>query len=287
MIRLLALDIDGTLLDSDGRIPTANRDAIARAIDAGVEVALATGRRYEFARPIFESLPEPLTLILSNGAIVKARDGRTLMRRLLPRATAHRVLAGFPEHRGSAAVVFDRHREGQVVFEAIDWEHPRHRRFFEVNRPFLAEVAPLENCLIEDPIQVMFSGGCVQMRTLFERLQQRSSDFSVALTEYVHRDFSLVDIVATGCSKGSALRAWASERGFARDEVMAMGDNLNDLQMLEFAGTAVLMENALPELKARGWAITGSNNDGGVAQAIEQYVLAGSRSSVTSPFQGS
>jgi len=275
MIRLLALDIDGTLLDTEGRIPTANHDAIARAIDAGVEVALATGRRYEFARPIFESLPGPLTLILSNGAIVKARDGRTLMRSLLPRATAQRVLTGFPEHRASAAVVFDRPREGQVVFEAIDWEHPRHRRFFEVNRPFLAEVAPLENCLTEDPIQVMFSGGCVEMRTLFERLQQRPDGFSVALTEYVHRDFSLVDIVTAGCSKGSALRAWAGERGFVRDEVMAMGDNLNDLQMLEFAGTAVLMENALPELKARGWAITGSNNDGGVAQAIDRYVLEG------------
>lgn len=278
MIRLLALDIDGTLLDSEGRIPAANRDAIARAIDAGVEVALATGRRFDFARPIFESLPEPLTLILSNGAIVKARDGRTLMRSLLPRVTAQRVLAGFPEHRASAAVVFDRPREGQVVFEAIDWEHPRHRRFFEVNRPFLAEVAPLENCLTEDPIQVMFSGACVEMRMLFDRLQQRADGFSVALTEYVHRDFSLVDIVTAGCSKGSALRAWAAERGFARDEVMAMGDNLNDLQMLEFAGTAVLMENALSELKARGWAITGSNNDGGVAQAIDRYVLEGSES---------
>jgi Cof subfamily protein (haloacid dehalogenase superfamily) len=275
MIRLLALDIDGTLLDSEGRIPTVNHEAIARAIDAGVEVALATGRRYEFARPIFESLPGPLTLILSNGAIVKARDGRTLMRSLLPRATAQKVLADFPEHRVSAAVVFDRPREGQVVFEAIDWEHPRHRRFFELNRPFLGEVAPLENCLTEDPIQVMFSGGCVEMRALFERLQQRADGFSVALTEYIHRDFSLLDIVTAGCSKGSALRAWAGERGFAPDQVMAMGDNLNDLQMLEFAGTAVLMENALPELKARGWAITGSNNDGGVAQAIDRYVLEG------------
>jgi len=276
MLRLLALDIDGTLLDSDGRIPTANHHAVARAIDAGIEVVLATGRRYDSARPIFEALPDALTLILSNGAIVKARDGQTLMRGLLSRETARAVLAEFAEHRASAAVVFDRPREGQVVFEAIDWEHLRHRRFFEANRPFLAEVAPLEHCLTEDPIQVMFSGGCTEMRHLFERLQQRSDGFSVALTEYQHRDFSLVDIVTAGCSKGSALLAWAAERGLARDEVMAMGDNLNDLQMLEFAGTAVIMGNALPELKARGWPVTGSNNDGGVAQAIDRYVLAGS-----------
>ena len=257
-IRLLALDIDGTMLDSRGRVPAANRDAIARAIEAGVEVALATGRRYDFARPIFEQLPGPLTLILSNGAIVKTRDGETLMRHLLPREIARDVLARAPQHRDSAAVVFDRPREGQVVFEAIDWEHPRHGRFFAANRPFLSEVAPLEACLTEDPIQVMFTGGCVAMRALFDDLQRdgRHGLFSVALTEYEHRDFSLVDVVRAGCSKGTALRDWAERRGFRRDEVMAIGDNLNDLQMLEFAGTPVLMGNALPELKARGWAVT-------------------------------
>ena len=101
-IRLLALDIDGTLLDSQGRIPDENRRAIARAQAAGVEIVLATGRRYEFARAIFEQLPAPLTLILSNGAIVKTREGHTLMRQLLPRATARAgagVYATAPRHR--------------------------------------------------------------------------------------------------------------------------------------------------------------------------------------------
>jgi Cof subfamily protein (haloacid dehalogenase superfamily) len=284
-IRLLALDIDGTLLDSHGRVPPANLAAIARAIAAGVEVSLATGRRYDFARPIFEQLPAPLTLILSNGAIVKARDGVTLMRRLLPREVARAVLARVPQHRDSAAVVFDRRREGQVVFEAIDWEHPLHHRFFASNRPFLSEVAPLEACLTEDPIQVMFTGGCVAMRTVFDDLRaplttrapgaSDTADYSVALTEYEHRDFSLVDVVQAGCSKGTALREWSERQGYRREEVMAMGDNLNDLEMLEFAGRPVLMGNALPELKARGWAITATNDDDGVARAIETFVFAG------------
>jgi hypothetical protein len=275
MIRLLALDIDGTILDSHGQIPEANRDAIARAIASGVEVALATGRRYDFARPIFERLPAPLTLILSNGAIVKTRDGQTLMRQLLPRDVARDVLGRVPQHRESAAVVFDRPREGQVVFEAIDWDHPRHQRFFASNRPFLCEVAPLEACLTEDPIQVMFSGGCVEMRGLFEELQDGTPDFAVALTEYQDRDFSLVDVVRAGCSKGTALRAWSERQGLRPQEVMAMGDNLNDLQMLEFAGTPVLMGNALAELRARGWPVTASNDEAGVARAIETFILAG------------
>jgi Cof subfamily protein (haloacid dehalogenase superfamily) len=243
-----------------------------------VEVVLATGRRFDFARPIIDQLPEPLTLVLSNGAVVKTRSGETIMRDLLPRDIARKVLGRVPEHRPSAAVIFDRPREGQVVFEEIDWRHPRHERFFTANRPFLLEVSPLEACLTEDPIQVMFTGGCRDMRRLFDDLQG-GDDFSVALTEYEHRDFSLVDVVRAGCSKGAALSALADLRGFSRSEVMAMGDNLNDLQMLEFAGTPVLMGNALPELKARGWAITGTNDEAGVAAAIETFIFGGASNS--------
>jgi Cof subfamily protein (haloacid dehalogenase superfamily) len=271
-IRLVALDIDGTILDSKGQIPVANRDAIARVIESGVEVGLATGRRYEFARTVFERLPGPLTLILSNGAIVKSGAGITLARTLLPCDVARAVLARVPQS-SQAAVIFDRPGAGQLVFERIDWEHPRHAPFFAANRAFLSEVTPLAACLTEDPIQVMFTGRCAEMRQLFHTLREDASDYSVALTEYEHRDFSLVDVLRAGCSKGSALRAWAGRQGLRRDEVMAIGDNLNDVEMLEFAGTPVLMGNALPELKERGWAVTASNNEAGVARALETFIL--------------
>lgn len=292
-IRLIALDIDGTLLDSQGQVSAENRAALQAAIDAGVDIVLATGRRYDFARPIFETLPRPLTLILSNGAIVKTPDGETLMRFLLPREIAVDVIARTPEHRRRAAVVFDRPRDGQIVYEQIDWEHPRHRAFLEVNLPFIAERSPLEDAVDEDPIQVMFSGGCGEMRQLFERLRSADSPaaddagcaddadtqrgnwraYSVALTEYLHRDFSLVDIVRAGCSKGTTLRRLAESRGLGPEQVMAVGDNLNDLEMLEFAGCPVVMANGLEELKARGWAVTAGHDESGVARAIETFVL--------------
>jgi len=299
MIRLLALDIDGTLLDSSGQLPDANRQAIARAIDLGVDVALATGRRFDFARPVFEQLPAPLTLILSNGAVVKRRDGETLMKRLLPRDVARQVLAAVPQHRHEAAVTFDRPHAAQIVYQAIDWDHPRHSRFFAANRPYLAEVDPLEDCLTEDPVQVMFTGTCADMRDLFNQLRARAAHdpagapscgaskraavvdespdhrYSVALTEYDFRDFSLVDILQAGCSKGTALADWARERGFAREEIMAVGDNLNDLEMLEFAGCPVVMGNGIPDLKERGWQVTATNDEAGVARAVETFILRG------------
>ena len=290
MIRLLALDIDGTLLDSSGHLPQANIDAIVQAMAHGVEVALATGRRYDFARPIFEQLPAPLTLVLSNGAVVKSREGDTLMRRLLPREIAREVLEAVPQHRHEAAVTFDRPREGQIVYQAIDWAHPRHQKFFETNRPFLAEVDPLESCLTEDPVQVMFTGGCAEMRELFHELRASAGAsplpapaqvveeaanhrYAVALTEYEFRDFSLVDVLQAGCSKGSALANWVRARGYARAEVMAVGDNLNDLEMLEFAGRPVVMGNAIPDLRDRGWAVTATNDAAGVARAVETFIL--------------
>ena len=305
MIRLLALDIDGTLLDSSGRLPGANRDAIARAIDRGVEVALATGRRYDYARPIFEQLPGPLTLILSNGAVVKQRDGQTVMKRLLPREVARDIILSVPQYRHGAAVTFDRPRTAQIVYQSIDWNHPRHGRFFAANRPYLAEVDPLEDCLTEDPVQVMFTGACAEMRELFNRLRAglgtgtppseaeeagacRSDGaakraavvdeapnhrYSVALTEYEFRDFSLVDVLQAGCSKGTALEEWSRRRGYVREEVMAVGDNLNDLEMLEFAGRPIVMGNGIVDLKDRGWTVTGTNDEAGVARAVETFIL--------------
>jgi hydroxymethylpyrimidine pyrophosphatase-like HAD family hydrolase len=300
MIRLLALDIDGTLLDSTGQLPEANRKAIALAIDAGVEVALATGRRYDFARPIFEQLPGPLTLILSNGAVVKKHSGETMLRRLLPREVARQVLQAVPDYRHEAAVTFDRPREGQIIYQSIDWDHPQHHKFFAANRPYLAEMNPLEDCLVEDPVQVMFTGRCAEMRELFNELRVGARPgepgaggipsagarkaaalvddggghrYSVALTEYEFRDFSLVDILQAGCSKGAALEDWARARGYAREEIMAVGDNLNDLEMLEFAGRAVVMGNGIADLKERGWTLTSTNDEAGVARAVETFVL--------------
>jgi Cof subfamily protein (haloacid dehalogenase superfamily) len=275
MIRLVAIDIDGTLLDSHWQLPDANRDAICAAVDAGVEVAIVTGRRYDFARPIIDLIPCSVTAIVSNGAIVRTSNGGTLVRHLLSRAVARDVLAATPAYRDGAAVIFDRPRDGQVVFERIDWTHPSRRGYAERNREFIVEVDPLEAALTEDPIQVMFNGGVAPMRGLVALLRALPSSpaFTVAVTEYVDRDFSLVDVLPAGCTKGATLAAWARRQGYSRDQVMALGDNLNDLEMLEAAGLPVVMGNAVPALLERGWPVTATNDDAGVAAAISRFVL--------------
>ena len=274
-IKLIAIDIDGTLLDSRWQVSEANRKAIAEAIERGIEVVLVTGRRFDFARPIAEQLPDPLTLVVNNGALIKSKDGTTHLRHLLSREVARRVLEATPEFRLGAAVVFDRPREHQVVFEQIDWEDPERKGYFERNREFIAQASPLESCLTEDPIQVMYTGPVERMREVeaILRALPLASEFALAVTEYASRNFGLVDVIHPGCSKGAALAEWAAARGVNREEVMAIGDNLNDREMLEFAGVPVVMGNSVPELKSLGWRETLSNDQSGVAAAIEAYAL--------------
>ena len=277
MIRLIALDIDGTLLDSRWQVPLENREAIRRATDAGIEVALVTGRRFDFARPVLEQIDGPLTLIVSGGALVKRRDGETLVRHLLPAGVARAVLDATGDFRDATALVFDRPQAGQVVHERLDVRDGHRRSYFQRNRDFITEVVPLEAALVEDPIQVMFSGGVTRMRELVALVRglDVAPQIAVAVTEYESRDFALVDVNREGCTKGATLAEWAARLGLARDDVMAVGDNFNDREMLEFAGVPVVMGNAVEELKELGWPVTADNDHGGVAAAIDRFAFDG------------
>src|SRR5262249_1101486 len=143
MIRLLAVDIDGTLLDSRGQLPDAHRDALQEAAAAGIEVALVTGRTFHFARPVARLLPIPLTFIVNNGALVKRVDGTTEIRHIVPRDVARLILESTRAYEDSVALVFDRDpdSERQIVFERMDWSHPRRRGYYDKNRAFIASVA--------------------------------------------------------------------------------------------------------------------------------------------------
>ncbi len=276
MIRLLAIDIDGTLLDSRGRLPDAHRAALAEAVDHGIEVALVTGRSFHFTRPVAELLALPLTLVVNNGALVKTRTGATEMRHLLARNVARQVLACTAAFEDSVAIVFDRPDERQIVFERMDWSHPHRRGYYDKNKAFIAPApAPLAEMLTEDPIQLMFNGSVEPMRALVDALRAAAAAdrYTVAVTEYQPRDFSMVDVNAAGCSKGSTLARWAERRRLTRDEVMAVGDNLNDIEMLRFAGTAVVMGNAAEPIKALGYRQTGTNDEDGLATAVRTLAL--------------
>lgn len=275
-IRFIAVDIDGTLLNSQLHVSAANRAAIAEATRRGIEVALVTGRRYDFAMPVARQIDAPLTMIVNNGALVRTNAGETMLRHLLPRETARRVVVETERWRYATAVVFDRPQANQIMLERIDWNDPTRKGYYERNRKYLAETSPLQDCLDEDPIQVMFTGTVTKMREVDTALQSLPfvESFGVAATVYDDKDFAMIDVIRAGVTKGATLAEWTALRDVPPEEIMAIGDNHNDLEMLSFAGVPVVMGNCVSVLKQRGWHMTASNDEDGVAAAIEQFALA-------------
>ncbi len=273
-VRLIAIDIDGTLLNSQFQISDANLLALRKAHESGVEIILVTGRRHTFAMPIAEVLGFPLWLISSNGAVTKSTTGEFFHRDLLPAGTARKLLGWMNDYRGNAVVTFDREDRGALVIERGDTFHPSISRWMEKNAAYIAQVVPLEDCLVTDPVQAMFCGSVELMRGAEKRLAASGmeEEITVLKTEYVARDLTILDVLNHACSKGHAVERWASRRGIQPQQVMAIGDNYNDVEMLEFAGIPVIMGNACPELLRAGYNRTSSNDDSGVARAIEDVL---------------
>ena len=274
-IRLLAVDIDGTLLSSRFHISEVDLNALRRARDAGIEVILVTGRRYTFALPMAKQLGFDLWLISSNGAITRSLSGENFHRDLLPKETCRQLCAAMLEFRGHTVITFDKENQGALVLERMDELTTSIRQWLEKNLQFIKFVIPIENALVTDPVQAMFCGPIARMREALRCLEASAfeEEITIVRTEYPLRDLCIIDVLNRNCSKGHALERWAAHRGIAREQVMAIGDNYNDVEMLAFAGVPFIMGNACEELRSRGWQLTRSNDEHGVAAAVE-YVLS-------------
>jgi hydroxymethylpyrimidine pyrophosphatase-like HAD family hydrolase len=210
---------------------------------------------------------------------VRGFDGQLLYRRFLPVETARQLCVALRGY-GTMVFTFDREGTGALVIESLQQLHARIDRWVEANRPYLLEVQPLERAFDagEEPIQGMVCGTVAEMVAAQRQLllSDVGAQISMHRTEYAARNLSILDLLPPGCSKGAALDSLARIRGLERNQIMAIGDNLNDLEMLEYAGRAVVMANAGEEVLSlamrRGWEITASNNDDGVALAVEEVV---------------
>ena len=273
-VRLLGVDIDGTLLNPEFQISAADLSALRRAHAEGVEVVVVTGRRHTFALPIVQQLGFDLWVISSNGAITRSLAGETFHRDLLPVETCRRLCGNMREFRGNTVLTFDTDAKGAIVLEHMNELNVSIQRWLEKNLQYIDFVIPIEDSLTRDPVQAMFCGPIGRMQEALRLLSagNLAKDITVLRTEYPVRDLSIVDVLNQGCSKGHALERWANYRGIPREQVMAIGDNYNDIEMLAFAGLPFIMGNAAEDLRRNGWAVTLANDQSGVAAAIEQVL---------------
>ena len=285
MIRLLALDLDGTLLDSRGKITHANREAIRLAEDAGVLVTIATGRRFRDARPVGLELGLNAPLVCHNGALLKYADSlETVNASLLPHETCFEIIRVGKEFGGDALVSVDPHEKGTLLYDTVSADNIPLQKYLEWSKRLHGDEAESSVIHVEDlrdeigsheVIHISFSGPCAPMVEMEQLLMTELGDTATILTTvYPRLDFTLIDILPADASKGAGVERLSRIEGIERDEVMVIGDNFNDLEMLEFAGTPVVMGNADPSLLERGeFYTTLSNDESGVAAAIGKFIL--------------
>ncbi len=291
---MIAVDLDGTLLGLDGRVSPRNLAALHAAERAGILIVIATGRRHCYALHALQSLglrPDGV-LVSSNGAVVRSLDSALIERTWMPTGTARWLCGYLAEFRNALVITFDKvgpdgeDTRGALVVEELEDLHSSIGAWMRSNEPYMEHVRPIEDALMGDPpIQMMLCGTVQRMRRAEALLLKGEGVMAVGdvrpggrialnRTEYPARDLSLLDILPAGCSKGGALLRLGATRGVEAAEIMAIGDNWNDLSMLEIAGFPVLMGNAPAELRAtaaeRGWAVTTAHDEDGVAAAIER-----------------
>jgi hydroxymethylpyrimidine pyrophosphatase-like HAD family hydrolase len=340
-IRMIALDMDGTLLGEDGKVSPRNLAALHAAEAAAIEIVVATGRRHSYAMRVLRPLGlDPASaLVSSNGTVTRTLGAASVATELiarahLPCATALWLVDNLEEFRNSLVLTFDRvlpdgeDTRGALIVEHLEELHSSIGKWMATNEPYIALVNPIEAALTADsdaPIQMMLCGTVARMahaeahlrelgtppsepggrsttsKTLSEPgrplspsqtpgapsmtaslswvgrndlpSQPAPPPITLHRTEYPARDLSILDILPAGCSKGAAILSLAATRNLDPAQILAIGDNWNDISMLEIAGTAVLMDNAPEDLKTfarkRGWQIGPSNAADGVAEAIE------------------
>jgi HAD superfamily hydrolase (TIGR01484 family) len=297
--RLVAIDMDGTLLNSEGRVSARNLAALRFAEHAGVEVVIATGRRHAYAMRVLRDLQlhPSNALVSSNGTVVRTIGSRLLHRRHMSLESARWLCEYVSEFRNTLVLTFDtvgpdgEDSHGALVCERLDHLQASIGRWMESNKAYMKHVVRLEDALESDlPIQMMLCGPIARMAEAEARLlqhprvaavgaeEEHGAEIALHRTIYPERDLCIVDILPAGCSKATALLHLTDLRGLSHSDALAIGDNWNDFPMLRLAGYPVLMANAPEDLKAvareNGWTIAPSNDEDGVAVTIEA-ALAG------------
>jgi hypothetical protein len=269
--RLLAIDIDGTLVNSQDELTLATSEALRRAIEAGIRVVLATGRRYSRALPLVAPLALDVPLITASGALIKdPLDHRTLFCAEFTPG----VLAGalrMVDAAGYEPVLYaDTYAEGFDYYcRRVEIERPELAEFFRLN-PHFHRLLPT---LVDDPPPGVFScfamGNRAEMLALGNDLEQRYPD-----DLYVHVLRSpryvgyMCEIAPLGVTKWSGIEHLAHDWGIDDAEICAVGDDVNDIPMIRAAGLGVAMGNAQSEVKAAADRIAPGHDEDGLVEVV-------------------
>jgi len=273
--RLLALDVDGTLLDPAGTLRSTVREAVMAAQQHGLRVVLCTGRRFRTALPLARTLQLDGPLVVHNGALVKdVATGQTLQRRYMSADMYRQAEVLLRQLSTPMAYIDAFHENIDIITEPVERAHPFQRAYLQDN---------LTHCRIVDTIATPPAQGVVLMSIMADGTSLRPLWPVVAQTLgsqgrvhfLLNKNYQgyILEVVPAGASKWQGLQYVAAQEGVTPAEIIAVGDDHNDIDMIRCAGLGIAMGNATAEVQAAADAVTGSNAEDGLVQALERYVL--------------
>lgn len=270
-IKIIAMDLDGTLLDSEKRLSEENRAALQKAADKGIEIVPTTGRIYAIIPEVVRQLPFINYAITVNGAeVYDIKNDCVIAKNELPYEKAVEIMA----YLDGFDVVYDCYQNGggymtKAHLEKVE-DYLTSAYFAEIYATSRKPVPELKAYLLEQKQGVQKLQFCTKDQTLraflLEDLKNRFD--GVAVSTALPYNGEVND---ENGHKGGALRNLCEHLGCTMENVMTLGDGYNDITMLRLAGVSVAMENAAPEVKAAAKYVTGNNDENGVAQAIEKF----------------
>ena len=270
-IKLICLDMDGTLLDDDhATVPPRNIAALRQAAERGAAVAIASGRAWSLLQGVNAQLGVTRYAVLSNGAaVLDVKAGKWIYRRAMDQKARRIIISQLLEW----GIPFEAYCEGENYIQADRAEQV----LASALSPEFAQVLRTMSYFPED-LNAALDGKGVEKIHIFhvpDELRRQMLDVVEACgplavtTSFVQN----MELTAPGVNKGSAVQALCRELGLEPTQVMAFGDAGNDLELLRWAGWSFAMGNASDEAKAAARYVTGTNREGGVGMAVEQYLL--------------
>lgn len=275
--RLIALDVDGTLLDSQGGVTAGTKAVLQKLAARGVHVALATGRRYIIANFLPPLLEIPLYMILSNGAVIRDHTGAITYESYLPSEWAWRAVAE-ARRLNLRSTVYENAAAGDRMLFDGDWRVHRGPQAALKRRPELESLYVDLNTVTDlpDPIEIVLWGSDDEMQSLAEALAATGLDYTLVFwrgresSSFVRDGQSALEILGPETSKATALTWLCAHLGIAPAEVVAFGDDVNDIEMLRFAGLGVAVGNATQAARDAADEYTHNDDNEGVARTLRR-----------------
>lgn len=290
MYKLIAIDLDGTLLNSYGQVSEKNKEYINKAINNGAEVVIASGRPVSSARSIANEINANNYIICGNGSILyDLQNNQILYNKFIEKNKVLQIIKICEEN----SIYYNIYTENLTITKSLNYNtlvyNYENQNKPEEQRTNIKIVNDIYKYIDEsEDTNVLKITICDNSNIIFGRIIKRLRDIKnidVLDVEHMSRktikngtsevkiEYYYTEVTSQNVNKWNAIEKLASELNINREEIMSIGDNINDKEMIENAGLGVIMGNSAPYMKEFANAEVATNNEDGVAEAIEKYVL--------------